>query len=228
MRIGQVGVRVHVAINRYCQLDAGDVTAPGTLDRAQKLLILAHVLTWRWRRRVPIVFCGPSGSGKSTLGVLVASWSRWPHYGSDPERKQIAGADFAAHSDEHLYGPGWNQRVYTRLGQLAAGVLTDGASGVIVNASCRHEADRLAFEAELPEACEPIYIECRAPAEDLKARIRRRTQLGLSDAVPELVDDQLRDLADRDFAGALHVVLDTAGTQQETYRRLGNLLAELV
>jgi predicted kinase len=140
-------------------------------------------------------------------------------------RKQLLGIAPAARANAAAYGPSFNRRTYAELGRLARAELE---TGVIVDATFRHHADRAAFLDELgglPDAA--IVVECRAPLSVRLERTRRRAMdtAAVSDADAHVVRRQADDggLAD-DMPPTQHVVLRTDRPPEDALEELAALL----
>lgn len=143
---------------------------------------------------------GPSGCGKTSASqqILLDNAAPWTlRLRSDVERKRLFALErherTGARLDAGIYRAAANERVYTRLWQLAAMLLGAGCS-VIVDASFlqRHTRDnfrRLAREVGVPFQ---IVAPMATPTQ-LRERIQARQALGrdASEATLEVLEQQL-------------------------------------
>ena len=178
-------------------LTAGDV-AQGGSDRARaesearELLRLGH--RFAWTARVPLVIgiCGVAGSGKTTLAAELGAASGWARLSSDLVRKQLAGIAPTERAGARYYSSEFTERTYREMGNASRRLLEQG-NGVIVDATFHRRQEREAFRAGLGESVGVLFVECRAPAEVLAARVRARASDPdrISDADLAVVERQL-------------------------------------
>lgn len=156
---------------------------------------------WPWAQRLLdtprprlLLTTGLSGSGKSTLALMLAEQLGAIRVRSDVERKRLFGLPPTARPDPALglYAPEATQRTYSRLGELAHGLLTAGLS-VVVDAACLRQHERQALR-ELAQGCGADFalVNCEAPDPVLRARIteRQATNEDASDADPAVLQLQ--------------------------------------
>jgi uncharacterized protein len=184
-------VRAKVALLRAAQHDgahAGGTTVPQAVD---ELLAVAERSAWRARGPMALVICGAPANGKSQLAAMVAARFAVPVINSDIVRKQLAGLDPGQRAPTELYDTEINRRTYRELGRQAARAIADRQS-VVVDATCRHRADRDKLMAELASPAPVWFVQCTAPAEVRIARAaaRERDPARVSDATAELVRDE--------------------------------------
>lgn len=132
-----------------------------------------------------VLVSGVSGSGKTWLSAQLAENLGGVHLRSDRERKRLAGLAPTAASrsalEGGLYGREWTDRTYDRL-LRAAGSALSGGWVAVVDATFLDTARQepfLKIAAERGVECR--RVECTAPEEVLRERIRRRSAAG-SDA----------------------------------------------
>jgi aminoglycoside phosphotransferase family enzyme/predicted kinase len=125
---------------------------------------------------------GLSGSGKSHLAAHLAERLPGIRLRSDVERKRLAGLAAEARTGSPpaggLYGADMTAKTYSHLAELA-GLLLDAGHSVIVDATFlkreqREEQRRIAKRC----GAEFLILNCRAPMELLRERIRARTLAG--------------------------------------------------
>jgi aminoglycoside phosphotransferase family enzyme len=184
-------VRAKIASLQAHEHAVGDPERDGLEARAGTLMRLGHRFAWRARGPLVLVICGVAATGKSTLAREVAAASGWEHVSSDLTRKRLAGIDPRQRAGEGHYSPEFTLRTYAELGKVARAEL-DRNAGVIVDATFHRRVERDAFRAELGDR-RTLFVECRAPFELLRERIRTR-ELDpdrVSDADAEVVRRQL-------------------------------------
>jgi len=141
---------------------------------------------------------GVSGSGKSTVAQMLVESLGAIRIRSDVERKRLFGLAATARPDltqaAQLYGSAATRRTYARLDALA-GTLLDAGLHTIVDAAFlrRDERERLRAVAAAHGARFTL-IECHAPDEVLRERVRRRlrTDNDASDADLSVLAMQLQ------------------------------------
>lgn len=210
-------VRVKVAAIRLTQRAADRTEAEATRLDLHTHLTLADRLS-REAGGAILITTGLSGSGKSRLAGMLATRLPAVHVRSDVERKRLYGlapeARSASGIGAGIYTPEAGRRSYARLREIAADIAGAGMIA-LVDASflepSRREAMRgLADELDVPF----LLLECRARAEVLRQRVRRRAQEGAdpSEADVAVLERQLagwRPLADAERSSTITV--DTQG-----------------
>ncbi|SMF96783.1 hypothetical protein SAMN02949497_4191 [Methylomagnum ishizawai] len=125
---------------------------------------------------------GLSGSGKSQLAARLAETLPAIRLRSDVERKRLAGLSATARSDgalgAELYGPAMTARTYGRLAQLG-GTLLEAGHSVVMDATFLQREHREA-QRQLAErhGTRFLILDCQAPPETLRGRVRARHQAG--------------------------------------------------
>jgi predicted kinase len=163
---------------------------------ARELLRLGHRFAWRARAPLVLAISGVAASGKSTLARELGAASGWPQLSSDLTRKRMAGVPPTARAGPRHYSREFTKRTYREMGRSARRLLEQGA-GVIVDATFHRHDERGAFRAGLGHPSPRLlFVECRAPAEILAARVDTRTSNSdrVSDADQAIVEQQLDDL----------------------------------
>ena len=181
-------VRAKVALVRGGQLPGTSAEHGQQSAHARDLIAVAERFAWRARRPLVIVVCGVPASGKSHLARALAELSGLSHLNSDVIRKGLVGVRATERAPERTYSSEWNARTYAELGRRASEALAaDG--GVIVDATFRHRADRVAFAAALGGSRPTVFIECQAPRAVLatRAAAREHDRDLVSDAGPAVV-----------------------------------------
>jgi len=198
-----------------------EAASPGARERAAaegRRYFLLALASERPSLVPPMVVAvgGVIASGKSTIAKTLAREMPAPVVDADRTRKQLAGV-----SPEHplpespwtgFYSPEFTRRVYSELCRRASAVLASGRP-VILDASFRGkahraEARRLAEDNEVPF----VFVECRAPDELCRERLReRKKERPVSDGRVEVFDDFARSWEPVDeLDPSEHVILDTS------------------
>jgi hypothetical protein len=169
------------------KVDALQAAEPGTaasrgidlVARARgKLLLADGLLAPADERPCLVLMYGLPGTGKSALARQLAAAANFAWLRSDVVRKELAGAtpleSRAAGPAAGIYGPAWTERTYAELRVRASASLHAGGR-VIVDATFRHDAERLAF-VELARTWHvPIRIlVCETSPEVARHRIETR------------------------------------------------------
>jgi uncharacterized protein len=163
---------------------------------ARELLRLGHRFAWSARAPLVLVICGVAASGKSTLATELGAASGWSQVSSDLTRKRLAGVPPTARADPRYYSSEFTERTYREMGKSARRSLEQG-TGVIVDATFHRRDERDAFRAGLGHPFPRLlFVECRAPAEVLAARVDTRTSKPdrVSDADQAIIEQQLDEL----------------------------------
>jgi aminoglycoside phosphotransferase family enzyme/predicted kinase len=160
------------------------------LDADQRELIVAELRRYlrvavaltRPGCRGLIITHGVSGSGKSTVADQVIAALPVVRVRSDVERKRLAGLSADASSDSRLdaglYDADMTERTYTKLAELAEGILTAGFTA-LVDATFLDERRRGQFASLAHRLGVPfVIINCEAPREVLEQRVAERGQAG--------------------------------------------------
>jgi aminoglycoside phosphotransferase family enzyme/predicted kinase len=202
--------QAHCALVRakVMALSAQQGAAPGRYGFAEYLATAGRSLAPR--HPVLLAVSGLSGSGKSWLATRLAPLLDAVHLQSDVERKRLAGLRATDRSGSEvggqLYSAATTDKVYAHLCGCAGQLLTAGCS-VIIDATFGSRAQRAQLAAVAHRLGLPLrLIECRAPLEVLRQRLRRRAAQGTdaSDADEQVLDWQLRNTqalqADEDIA----------------------------
>ena len=203
-------VRAKVACLRAAELPAGDARQR-ELEHARALAALGERLSWRARRPLVLVVCGASATGKTHLAAALSAASGLAHLGSDFVRKELAGLAPERRAPQLEYSEEASLRTYRELGVRACAAAARG--GAIVDATFRRRAHRDAFAAGYGDGPPtPVFVECRAPAEIVAERARRREldPRRVSDATPEIAARQLLEFEPLDEADPdRHVIVRT-------------------
>ena len=139
---------------------------------ARDLLAFAERFAWQARLPLVVVVCGLPAAGKSLLARYLVDVAHLPHLSSDVTRKSLAGIRPEDRAPPGVYSTEFNRLTYVELGRRAARAVA-ASGGAIVDATCRHRADRDAFRDGFEAAAPALYVECRAPD---RVRARRATR----------------------------------------------------
>jgi hypothetical protein len=182
------------------------------LRRAQQLRSLSERLCWRARAPVAIVICGAGATGKSVLADELSRRSQMPVVSSDLLRKRLAKLAPSVRAGAQYYSAAFTHATYEQLTRDALRALADDG-GVIVDATCRSRQDRAHLLEGLKAAgARALIVRCEAPLELVleRAAQRLRDPGRVSDATPQIVEEQLRDFEEFDESSEGSVLrLDT-------------------
>lgn len=163
---------------------------------ARELFRLGHRFAWSARGPLVLALCGVAGSGKTTLARELCTTSGWPRVSSDLTRKRLAGIRPTERAGPGEYSGEFTERTYREMGRSAARQV-GRHGGVIVDATFHRRHERDVFRAGLADSSAPIlFVECRAPAEILRARVdARASELDrVSDADVAILERQFAEL----------------------------------
>ena len=173
-----------------------DITATPAYADCCRYLSLAQQYCQRPARFLAITH-GVSGSGKSTVADKLVAAGGAIRIRSDVERKRLFGLAPEQRSDPadeaQLYSSAMSRRTFTRLEQLAGEILAAGFA-VIVDATFLHRRSRDQFHTLATSLALPfIIIDCVAPAEQMRERLRERERHGqdASEAGVQVMENQL-------------------------------------
>lgn len=166
-----VGFRLEdPAIDEGAKADAASTAA--------RYFRLATAYATQFEQPTLVVMCGLMGTGKSMLASAVAGPLCAELIRMDQLRKELLSIDPAEHRfdafGEGVYSSEVTSRTYARALEMAAEHLGAGRS-VIIDASYRRQADRLAAAAKARElGAEYFVVECTCPEEIVHARLDAR------------------------------------------------------
>lgn len=138
--------------------------------------------------RFPAVIAvgGMIASGKSTLALALSRLHGWPIVSADATRKWLGGIDHEAAGGPELYTPAVTERVQAAILDRARSVLEAGRT-VLVDTTCKSRAFRAQLRDVATHFGRFLMIECRAPEDVVRQRLRERPA-GVSDARVDLLD----------------------------------------
>ncbi len=206
-----------------------DEQAVVSTRRARRYLELASFYAGAFYKPRLLVMVGTAGTGKSTAAHALAPLLGLELLRSDAVRQELAGhREPAAGTRQGIYSPAATRRTYDEMFRHAAELLAQGGS-VVLDATFRDAAQRRSAErVARNHGAELHFIVCRCDREVAMARIAERLRRGrdISDARPELFDDQAQELgALADLAGARRIELDTARPVSELVAQVLGQLA---
>jgi aminoglycoside phosphotransferase family enzyme/predicted kinase len=168
---------------------------------------------------------GTIASGKSTIAARLGAEMGAPVVEADRTRKAMLGVAPLQRVDEPAwtgaYDPAFTDRVYEEVLRRAGVALASGRP-VVIDASFRSRSMRDAARRLAASHGVPFrFVECRAPAEVCRARLRLREQREtVSDGRLAIFDDfSARFEPVVEIPGAEHVVLDTSGPADDSAAR---------
>lgn len=178
-----------------------------------------------------ILTFGVSASGKSRIARALTQRLPVFRIRSDVERKRLLGidrgSDASAGFGEGIYSPDATRRTYERLLVLCERGL-DAGYGVVVDAAFLRLEERERFRRLAAERGVPlVVVEPRASVDTLRRRIRQRSR-GVSDAGPEVLEQQLQilePLTEAEQADVLPVDTENDTDPAELAERIKNLFA---
>ncbi len=165
--------------------------------RHHRYLHLAAAYGADFHRPIAILLVGVSGSGKSTLARHLADRIGCQWLRTDALRQEITGRrEPDAALGEGMYASNVSDQTYETIIARAARWMREGVSvvldGTFVAAPRRQMVRAMAAKESWPL----LVIRCECPVELARQRIegRWREQTDISDARPELVEEQIRQL----------------------------------
>jgi uncharacterized protein len=162
-------------------------------ERARRYFRIAARFATGARSPELVVVCGLSGSGKSTAARTLGDITGYPVVSSDVVRKGLAGLPRLTRPDakamQTLYGAELTRGTYEALARQADALLGSGR-GVVLDATFRDPTHRQTVaEVGVTRGVPVAFVECRAPEELVRERLRARVH-DVSDATEETYLDQ--------------------------------------
>jgi len=208
------------------QTGSGVRHRPRTIEDARRYLRLAYRYAVSFSRPQIWAFSGLPASGKSTVARAMSLTIEAPHLRSDAIRHKLFGTH-RSNGRPPVFNAGIYDQIPKRrtygqlLGQTQA--VIDGGQSVIVDATFsrpeyRRELKRLARDRHI----RLTFVECRAPLNVIKARLRQRV-LHPSLSQARLQDFELFQSGFVPMGGAgmtAHIVVDTTCSPDECVRRI--------
>lgn len=131
---------------------------------------------------------GLPGSGKSTVASGVAEQLGWTVVGTDEVRRDQLTEPEPTRIDEGRYSPEAVRDVYQRCVDRARFLLERGESVVVDATWTSEEMREMARDAADQASAGLIEVRCEAPVELCRERVASRSDAGLSEATPEVVN----------------------------------------
>jgi hypothetical protein len=161
---------------------------------------------------------GIVATGKTTVADRLGAEMNAPVVSADRTRKSLLGVEptrsLRGPPWEDAYKPEMTEKVYEELLRRAGAVVRSGRP-VVLDASFRSRGHReISRQMAKDLGARFFFVECRAPADLCRERLRRRTlEAGVSDARADLFDDFVARWESVDeFIESEHVILDTSGS----------------
>lgn len=169
---------------------------------------------------------GLIASGKSTIAARVASWLCCAILDTDRIRKRLLRLPLHERSEQDAFAGAYDEKtseqVYSTAFTHAEHILSTGRS-VIVEASFRKKEMRK-MAVDLAHRCSVplLFVECQAPADIVKERLRQREQQeNVSDARLDLYDSFARNFEPlEEMSPDVHRTIDTTLPRSEQDLRL--------
>jgi predicted kinase len=167
---------------------------------------------------------GIIAAGKSTLADWISAELAAPVVEADRTRKSMIGVSATTRVHDGVfagaYDRSFTEKVYAEVMRRASVVLASGRP-VIIDASFRSPAMRLAAQAVSQQRGAPFhFVECRAPAEVCKSRLREREARPgtVSDGRLAIFDDFAKEWQPvTELPPGEHFTVDTSCAPAETH-----------
>lgn len=201
-------IRAKVALLRARQVPKGKARRASEAEGA-RLFSVGRRLAWRARLPLALVVCGAPAAGKTHLARALAEASGLPRVNSDIVRKRLAGIDARERAGRAHYSESFSARTYGALAAEAAATI-GSSRGVIVDATFRRAYARHELVKALAgTGARVVFVECRAPADVLLDRARRRASDAdaVSDATADVVERLRREFEPLDEVEPRHHLL---------------------
>jgi aminoglycoside phosphotransferase family enzyme/predicted kinase len=222
-------VRAKVELLR-CQQQAGE-EADAHRRRHHRYLHLAAAYGADFHRPIAILLVGVSGSGKSTLARYLSEQIGCEWLRTDAVRQKISGRrDPQAPMGGGMYASAVTDQTYEAIISQAAHWMREGVS-VVLDGTFVAEPHRQAVRTMAARESWPLLVvRCHCSTELARQRVEQRRLAGtdISDARPELLDEQIRQLESSEEADATHDLrLDMVRPVEENMELVVRRLIEL-
>lgn len=229
---------VRAKVNALSLASAASFEARQRLEQQARRYLLLALAAERPPIGAPrlIAVGGIIASGKSTFADALGADLGVPVISSDRTRKALLGVEPTAplsHEPwQRAYAPELTTRVYEELMRLSRVVLQSGRS-VVLDATFASQESRSMARATARDLSAPFcFVECRAPREVTRSRLRERASgVSVSDGRLEILDQFVaRYEAVTELDPTEHFVADTTEELSEHLRRLheGQLIPERI
>ncbi|CAL1239161.1 AAA family ATPase [Candidatus Methylocalor cossyra] len=181
---------VRAKIAQLCRDQAGTAEGKAHWLRRYRGYVEFGLRLIKGKRPFLLITHGVSGSGKSHLTARLADCLSAIRLRSDLERKRLAGLAAEAQSGsglgDGLYSAAMTERTYQYLAATAEALLAAGHS-VIIDATHLKHQQRLQ-QRRVAERCDAAFLilDCQAPRELLRARVRSRAAAGTDPSEADL------------------------------------------
>ena len=146
--------------------------------RANRYLSYAHRYAEHFARPTIWVLCGLPGAGKSAIAGLLAKQLMLTAFRSDVIRRQLFGQIWGQQTTvclgQAFYGPAAHRLTYGKLLQQARNSLRQKQSVILDATFSRPEFRRRVLQLADEFRSRPVFVECTAPDEVLRKRLRQR------------------------------------------------------
>ena len=223
-------VRANVALIRLHQPEVKHQVRVREHTSFEHYLALAEQLREKGPRIV-VVMTGLSGSGKSMVAQALAASLGGVRIRSDVERKRLFGLEPCADSGGGIYTEEATRRTYDRLATLADIILEADMPVVVDAANLRRDERRRFIDRAAQCRAHAVIVECMAPPEVLRERVRLRAAAGgdVSEATERVLDQQRRDMQPLDASERPHAAtIETAVDRLTVERACDELAARLL
>jgi predicted kinase len=219
---------VRAKVNALSLASAASFEARQRLERQARRYLLLALAAERPPLGTPrlIAVGGIIASGKSTFADALGAELGVPVISSDRTRKALLGIEptepLRHEPWQRAYAPELTAQVYEELMRLCRVVLRSGRS-VVLDATFASRQSRAMARAAAAELSVPFcFVECRAPADVARARLRERASgASVSDGRLEIFDQFVaRYEAVTELEDTEHFVADTTLPLPEHIRRL--------
>lgn len=204
-------VRGKVACFLAADPQVDSATANAKSEEAAAFFALAHASMVKAKKKPTFVgIAGLIGSGKTHLAENLSRRTSVPMVSADATRKSLAGLAHDAIGGPELYDPRFTEKVQEEVLRSAEQVLISGRS-VIVDTTFRTRALRAqARTLAASHGASFLLVECRAPEEEIRKRLRARTG-GVSDARENLLESFKAGFEPiTELPAAEHLVIDSS------------------
>jgi hypothetical protein len=186
---------------------------------------------WAGSRNAGLVLMhGLSGSGKSTVAATLVEALGAIRLRSDVVRKQLFELEIDADSESDpgkgIYSTDATANTYQRLRELAAKIISAGFCVIVDATFLQRQQRQVLLELADSGQCACVVVDCNAPTDELRRRIRQR-QNDPSEANLQVLEQQFRDqqpIGSAEAKRARVVEVTAGGVSDEQVNRIRALL----